>query len=527
MKKQFRILLSVVVACTLYIAVWMYQANQIEKRIKPELESFSKEHLSNFEIRYDALQLTGFPFGINVAIQNPSIYPADQQQKNSLQYVLNGRIVLTFSIFGRLKTLDLAGISHATHTQANSTISAVTTYEAETLATFQSQDALLDYGTIKCSHLKTSLDANFNGNIKSLSEGDLWATCKRQASDNRIIIKGEAICALSSEVAQATSESVDGLDFTREFAKLLCQNIGKKHRCEFALDVPNLAFIQNIFLADIAYLDELEKDPSLILKNPIPKFSIAFKNIDAEPADSLHKMNVEISANQDQDDNVFVHFSLNGISKVSTRVVKSFEKFLDKMHTRALNWQAPSDQEKYRQLLVDHADKLLPLIPKLHEWGDIGYNNTLTVDFNKATKEWSLKAANFSLHNDAFEVAVKGDVNCRNTATDGNIVIELKRAPQFVRGLTDYYNRVIAVTNILTKSSPCLMPLSELSNMEIVYFLSALSTTPCEQSDTYSIPITFKDGNVGVGKLTAEELAYKASNLIAFIMHETYLATNR
>lgn len=487
----------VVLVCVgAYSAYWYTCAQHMEKAFKEELAD--QQYAT---ITYDAIEKSGFPFSIQLALVNPNV----QVDNQAIEFDLDGKLAARWSLFGTLRDIDMAGKSRFAMPMGEEGKVSEIYVEGNTIAEIDSIKSMADKGVLKISQAKMrSSDDLAAGVLDWTFDLVSIAYDVQHPHDDRLLVDVDVELQGGTYGVAAPAEVPDGFDFYNVLVGNVAEMSGKTNSSfSFTCDLPSMGKFKQI----------MESPLSLFMED-IPAVSIELKKCGASNALTTSDMIGAIHINEDEQHNIVLHVTADGFVRYLTAYREAILASIDDMVVLAKRWEPSEDLVFIKKLLLDHSADLKNLVPHPELLGKIEGAQDMLVVVNKRTLNWHVALKNLGLWCDLYGMSVKADAQARNNSLQADVGLTLKNASNLVDELVGFYNRVEGIVNLFEQEIDThIKPLPASAAPKIVAFLSRFSTNKDDSPNDLHINITYNDGKLQIGPFSREEARAQAEEL--------------
>jgi len=536
MKKAKVCLIAALVLGASYSGLWMVQASRFEKRLLQHISQVIEETPFDMHFTCDSISKGGFPFDIQISLQNPKLEIARtvldtiaSTNQHVLDCALDGTVVDTFSILGRLKKVEAAG--HALFTLSKSDImpaaqwNAKGAIEVELSQPYSVQESFSSLFSDKIQEIQACTITCGEGKLINLAQDADVESVQIKNSVVHYEKKGASnLLHVASDLSVNQNLAIDLPDLTGDIKAIAdCVNAELKkkfYQTDYAIDF-------NVELPLFKTLKAIRDSAAVLLAEPIPRVAFEIKKFDTTNEFSKSQFAASFSIEEDDKKNVRSRGIVDSKSEYHEEASKTILKVLDVLKATMPQLKSEdSETLQLRSLIGEHTDAVKAIVPKLSSFGPITFNKSWTLQANKENFGAQFQLEKLALMSSLYGVSLKGNVSHQAGSIKGVSTAECISYEQLIRDAADYYNRITVVLNYLKKeSTPEYKAISrELCNKMIGY-LRAISDHP--QLESQSLKITFgnMDGAGKIGTMTWPEFVAYSTKALSEIADELFPPT--
>lgn len=417
MKKIIGIVLLVVLA---YTSFWSYKANQGK--------SYIEQQLKEAKIHSDKVSISGYPFYCTVSIENPTWVDPNQNVNVSSK----GTLSLTSNFFGNKFWVSRDGEIHVKlddDAELNSII-----LKGKSEFYIESKDGF------NINHIFEEIPLEYSEDAFTILLDHL-----KGAS-----LKGKDIVMEIENNAEKISFQFEDLDLRWE------RNFGDKtqtHRlnvvsknAKFNRKPVDLSLISledvlsNAFNPDHSHFvfeGEMTIPNEKFTFFPIPEMSVKINKLESSSsvADSKAHMSFMTKKNEGHDE-MHINFVMDGTT-TETGYKEQIKKFLAGI--KDLSNQKDEESKIFKDLLANHEDELVKLIPKLYLLSPVQLNIDIHAK-DKKDLSGDMKINDFNINMGPYGFVSNGHFAYESMSVEGAYKIQMNHYKLMMQDLTDYIN---------------------------------------------------------------------------------------
>ncbi len=485
-----------------YTAFWYMQAYYIENTLKQEI---AKAH-PDAEITYDSVEKSGFPFAIQISLVNPKVHV----ENKALSFDVEGKFATSWSLFARLKAIEIAGKSHIFVPVKEGATRSMYHFEGNTVLDIDSIQTLGDKGKIRITNAKAlSLGSDIHGPFEWLAD---LVTCDynvlSESHDRSVVDLDVEVRGAEARVLPTGENS-----FLQELYKAFFGTIAEKSGKSTA------SFVVKCDMPSAAKVQELTESPLQLFTKGVPPVTIELKRFDSANVLTKDQMTARIHLGEDEHNTVVLQMTGDGSVRYFEGYREALLAAVDNVTKHVPDWQAPEDLVELKNFLISNASQIKELVPHLERYGNIEFFDDMFVEINKLTFNWHLGIKRLGIMCDLYGIDIKADAQNRNSDLQVEATIALKNAQGLVDDLTGFYNKAINIANYFEKDAEKqfrVLPAS--APQKIVTFLKHLSQEHDDPKGVLKIVYSYKEGKTMIGALTLEEARAEAEALWTEVM---------
>lgn len=535
MKGKFGILIGVIaLSAAIYTGVWYHKSNELKESVDIALAERSKNNNYPFQMTYDKIERTGYPFNVEITFTNPKFLLNESQSK----IIHTGNLTFGQSLFDKQK-IWVKSRGKTEYTPAHT---GEKTEKEEGPITFTGNAFL------ECSNCGNHLQLvnNMLTNTLTIEE---WAAIllensklelndftitqeSKDRSDIQQIVKiQDAVLGVQNKIEKGNNNFVIHVDVKKMSPIFTLQTIESLRKIfpNASEEEIKTAFYScdnsDIILQAHGFVPTKDhpfyQSPSL--KN-LPPFSLVIDKIDFKNACSIYqsegKIRFEKPTEKEFKGLISFLYELKVTEKYHSQLIKMGELF-------ASNKQAIKESDippDVAQVFKEHANEL---IPNLTKQGTI--KNTIELNFHGHEEANSdnldyVELNKYKIGSDLYDLNLDGKAEKTNTGNfAGNLDIKLKNYQELFKDILNYYmkwQKYLAQA----KAKEQLPIISTQYVEKIEKFLESFSTS--SNSNQLEIPIVY-DGltQIKIGKKTLAD-AINAWSQLLVDLDEEYKKSN-
>lgn len=534
MKLLKSLFFSLATALGVYSAFWFIQSNALEKALKLHIEQLNLDDEAGFHIEYASFVKGGYPFEISIALVNPKITVTTSTEKSTIH--VDGKMIDHFSLLGHLKSIEYVGKTHLLIPQDGGNsfqflVEGAMRLESESgslipssaLRNLSKLDQILEHiwasidldnSSIYLSDLKIS-DVQKNIPVLDVEKMDVRFVRQQKSDLNQTIRFQVDIDGFDSSLPISYSYQQDGNvtlydKLAQKFVLALYSKMGKTAlRFDLDLDIPTLKEWYNIANHDIFEYSIL----------PFPPISIAFKG-----SNHLHSFGTSESsallltkhAEPNQD---------SALIKLDTKTIctKAYVDGLiyalqETVKEAALLKPSNKEEKMVKTFFVKHQEDLLPLIPRLNEFGPIQYALDFNLEIDKEKAHAKAELGKLAFLTELYGLQLHGEGQGGLGSQTGSLTFDLLEYEPLIKDLFAYTNKIMKVVK-----EPIEFPTTVIDST--LKYLREISDQPESDAKDLHITVSYKEGNMMVGTLDFNDFVIKTAELDELITKE--LAVNK
>lgn len=533
MNKFTKIILPILVVLGLgYSGYWYFKSDEVEKKVRSDIESLASDRSHGFRFQYDKIEKSGFPTDVKIVVKNPQFKFLNPENESAKPAELNidGSMNYVYDLAGNLKSSEIKGKTHLIVPDDkegrgfNVLVEGNLDFDLETskLLSYEFLNQLakgtVDFDRlwreqkfenryIKVDNIRV-LNADDNQLLLSIGHGALKLDRKEESEEHQKLFASINIKDLqygNFTIPRIKEGEIAFEEIPNILHETLMAKSGKtNYDFELVIDLPNGAILQ-----------EFMDNPGLFaLANRIPQVGIHLKKFDNDNSFGKSSASGYIRANEDDQKNVKIETYFVSDYKYTPVLQEALSAAVDALKQNASQIQAETEeQKKFVDALVNHTDDVKALIPQFDRLGKMELNKEGVLDFNKGSFRTNVTLKRLEFLSDLYSAKLNGDLFSQGASNyTGEFHLNLIKYAALVKDIAGYYNRVIVFLNDM-QGPNSFNQISESNIERIITYLRNISNEPKSDSRDLTITSSYKDGEAKIGTLSLQEFAQKSTEL--------------